>query len=322
MMTPAKVFFVYSHKDEDLRDQLEVHLSTLKREGLIEAWHDRRIAAGSQLDQAIDDKLEEADIFLPLVSPDFIDSKYCYDIEMSRALKRHESGEALVIPVILRPCDWTHSPLGNLVAVPRDGKPVTTWTDKDEAFFDIAKSIRRAIKETNTAQPAPASSEPFSESSLRETPEFTGPYSGNLRLRKTFTQLDKDSFLEESFEYIAEFFSNSLSRLSRQSPRIQGRFKRIDSRHFSAVVYRDGEDLSRCRIWYGSMQSFFNGIAYSDNDYGGDNSYNEMLSVSETDQGLFLKPLLTMVYSENPKEHLTAKEAAELLWSLLVKPLQ
>lgn len=322
---PVKVFFAYSHKDEDLRDQLDVQLSMLKHEGLIESWHDRCITAGSTLDPSIDAKLEEANIILLLVSPDFLASEYCYEVEMNRALERHRSGQARVIPVILRPCDWSHAPFADLLAVPRDGKPVTKWQNKDEAFLDIAKSIRKVIEEMDVARPVPAaSSKPFSGTSLHQVSEPIGPYSGNLDVRKTFTQFDKDSFLEESFEYIAQFFENSLDRLSKQNPKIRGRFTRIDSRHFSATVYLDGQDLSSCRIWYGGPQSFANGIAYSNskNDYGGDNSYNELLSVSETGQDLFLKPSMTVSYSENAKEHLTVKEAAEFLWSLLIRPLQ
>lgn len=319
---PVKVFFAYSHKDEDLRDQLDVQLSMLKHEGIIESWYDRSITAGSTLDPSIDAKLEEANIILLLVSPDFLASEYCYEVEMNRALERHRSGQARVIPVILRPCDWSHAPFADLLAVPRDGKPVTKWQNKDEAFLDIAKSIRKVIEEIGVARSTSASSKPFPEPSSYEVSESIGPHSSNLRLRKTFTQFDKDSFLKESFEYIAQFFENSLDRLSKKNPRIQSRFNRINSSHFSATIYRDGQDLSHCKIWYGGPQSFANGIAYSDSDYGGDNSYNELLSVEETVQDLFLKPFLTMIYSENAKELLTVKEAAELLWSLLIRPLQ
>ena len=286
---PVKVFFAYSHKDEDLRDQLDVQLSMLKHEGLIESWHDRCITAGSTLDPSIDVKLEEANIILLLVSPDFLASEYCYEVEMNRALERHRSGQVRVIPVILRPCDWSHAPFADLLAVPRDGKPVTKWQNKDEAFLDIAKSIRKVIEEIGVARSVSTSSKPFSEPSSREVSESIGTYSSNLRLRKTFTQFDKDSFLEKSFEYIAQFFENSLDRLSKENPRIQSRFNRIDSSHFSAAIYRDGQDLSHCRVWYSGSQSFANGIAYSENNYEGDNAYNELLSAEETDQGLFSK---------------------------------
>lgn len=75
----ASVFFSYSHKDEDLRNEFEVHLSGLKRQGVISTWHDRRIAAGTELRSAIDGNLSAVDVILLLVSPDFINSDYCYE---------------------------------------------------------------------------------------------------------------------------------------------------------------------------------------------------------------------------------------------------
>jgi len=98
-----KLFFSYSHEDAGLRDKLEEHLSLLKREGLIEAWHDRRITAGTEWKEAIDRHLEEADIILLLISASFMASEYCYDRELEQAMARHERQQARVIPVILRP---------------------------------------------------------------------------------------------------------------------------------------------------------------------------------------------------------------------------
>src|SRR5688500_12533021 len=97
------VLFSYSHADEELRNKLEVHLSMLKREGLVTAWHDRRITAGRELDPTINEHIESAGIILLLVSPEFLASEYCYEIEMKCALERHDAGDARVIPVILRP---------------------------------------------------------------------------------------------------------------------------------------------------------------------------------------------------------------------------
>ena len=122
----AVLFFSYSHKDEALRDKLEVHLAMLKRQGVIETWHDRRIVAGDEFAGRIGEELERADIVLLLVSPDFLASDYCYDIEMARAMERHEAGETRVMPVLLRPCDWRDAPFGKLNATPKDGKPVST----------------------------------------------------------------------------------------------------------------------------------------------------------------------------------------------------
>src|SRR3546814_935489 len=96
------VFVSYSHKDESLREELETHLAMLKRRGVIDVWHDRRISPGTELDGAIDAALERAQAIILLVSPDFLASDYCYDREMKRAMERHEAGEARVLPVIDR----------------------------------------------------------------------------------------------------------------------------------------------------------------------------------------------------------------------------
>lgn len=140
------IFFSYSHKDEVLRNELEAHLALLKHEGFVDAWHDRRIVAGDELDDAIFSKLEAADIILLLVSSDFINSAYCYSREMARAMERHHAEEARVIPVILRHCDWARAPFGKLMAIPRDGKPVVSWPDRDEALADVAKQVRQAVE--------------------------------------------------------------------------------------------------------------------------------------------------------------------------------
>src|SRR5258708_14357410 len=117
----AKLFISYSHKDERLLKKLEAHLSSLKRMGIIEPWHDRRIGRGKHFDHEISRHLQAADIILLLVSSSFIQSNYAYDDEMRLALQRDSSGEARVIPVILRPCTWERLPFGKLLATPTDG---------------------------------------------------------------------------------------------------------------------------------------------------------------------------------------------------------
>jgi len=135
MPNPVKVFFSYSHKDEALRDELATHLVMMKRQGIIEAWHDREISAGTEWANAIDENLEIADIILLLISTNFLVSNYCYDIEMKRAMERHETREARVIPIILKPTDWNGAPFSKLQALPKNALPITKWQDQDEAFF-------------------------------------------------------------------------------------------------------------------------------------------------------------------------------------------
>jgi 3',5'-cyclic AMP phosphodiesterase CpdA len=145
MANPLEIFISYSHKDENLRDELSKHLALLRRQGIVRDWHDRRIGAGEDWKGTIDEHLNRADIIILLISADFIASDYCYDLEMKRSLERNALGEARVIPVILRACDWIRGPFGSLQALPRDGKPVTSWANRDEAWTNIAYGIRAIV---------------------------------------------------------------------------------------------------------------------------------------------------------------------------------
>lgn len=143
-----KLFFSYSRKDEELRDELANHLSTLKREGVISSWHDRMILAGEDWDRQINDNLNTADIILLLVSSYFLASDYCWDVEVNKAIERHYAGEACVIPVILRSVDWSGALFAKLQALPKNAEPVVSrhWHNQDEAFTDIARGIRAAAE--------------------------------------------------------------------------------------------------------------------------------------------------------------------------------
>src|ERR1700730_471477 len=144
---PIKIFFCYAHEDEALLNRLKAHLRSLQREGLIEVWHDRNISAGTEWEREISQRLDAAQVILLLVSPDFMNSDYCYGIEMQRALKRHENGEATVIPIILRPVYWHGEPLSKSQAQPTDGKPVTDpeGHDQDRAFYTVTNGIHKVV---------------------------------------------------------------------------------------------------------------------------------------------------------------------------------
>lgn len=148
-----EIFYSYSHKDEALRDELDMHLSLLRRQNLITGWFDRAIEAGEEFDPKIAQRLDNAPVILLLVSPAFIASDYCYEKEMKRAMERHEANEARVIPVILRPCEWHKTPFGKLKSLPKDGKPVISWSNRDEAFLDVAKGIRTVVEHLVKGKP-------------------------------------------------------------------------------------------------------------------------------------------------------------------------
>lgn len=316
----ARVFVSYSHRDEELRDQLEVQLAMLKRQGLIEVWHDRRLLAGDHLDWTINAELDQADVVLLLISPDFLASDYCYKIEKGRALERHREGTARLVSVILRPCDWTHTDLRQYLVTPTDGRAVTQWPNRDEAFYDVSKSIRRAIEALGVAN-APKETHDYIEVRTPRINPVELPRSSNLRLRKEFTEANKDRFLLSAFEYMDRFFQGSLSELQARNNSIESRYRKADGNSFTATIYKDGNKATACSIRLGGMLG--NGITYSDGDRAPDNSMNESLSVEHDDQKLFLRPM-GMPHLGLPEGNKTLSEegAAEYYWSLLIRPLQ
>lgn len=137
-----KVFISYSHKDENYRQELETSLSLLKRQNLIETWSDRKILPGKNWRNEISSNLEESDLILFLISPDFIASDYSYEIELQRAIEKHDKQESVLIPIIIRHSSWHNSPIGNFQVLPREGKPISAWIDKDEAWLNVFEGIR------------------------------------------------------------------------------------------------------------------------------------------------------------------------------------
>lgn len=144
-----EVFCCYARNDLPLLIELKKHLSSLEREKLISLWADVNINAGAQWEEEIHRHLNTAQIILLLVSPDFIASEYCYSIEMQQAMRRHDRGEARVIPIILRPVYWQKTPFGKIQALPKDASPITSgkWHHQDEAFYSVTEGIRKTVED-------------------------------------------------------------------------------------------------------------------------------------------------------------------------------
>jgi len=145
-MAPHTAFISYSSKDESLRQELDAHLALLKREGVIDTWTFRDIDAGSNWKSEIDQRLESADIILLLVTASFIASDYCWNVEMKRAIERHRDASAVVVPTILRACDWTSAPFAAIQALPTGGKPVANWRPREKAWANVVGGLRRVLE--------------------------------------------------------------------------------------------------------------------------------------------------------------------------------
>ena len=137
---PRSVFYSYSHKDEEFRNELDTHLKLLKQDGFISTWHDRKIKPGDEWDHVINDNLNTADVILFLVSHNFLASQYCKDIEVKRAMERSKKQEAILIPIIIKPCVWTSQEFAKLQVLPKNCKPLAEWPDS--GFAQVAEELR------------------------------------------------------------------------------------------------------------------------------------------------------------------------------------
>jgi hypothetical protein len=310
------LLFSYSHKDEDLRNELEKHLSILKRNGIIDAWHDRRIEAGSDFSASISEHLKKANIILLLVSADFLSSDYCYDLEMKEALRMHAQNQAVVIPVILRPCAWQRSPFAKLLALPKDGKAVTKFPTLDDGFLEVTNGITAVLDRLSLK------SEPKSISNdAKPGTQTLKPRSSNLAITREFSDHEKDKFLKDSFNYIVNFFEGSLQELESRNPQVRSMTERVDSKTFTASLYIDGKIRSECMIFLGSAMST-KGISYSNNISTTKNSLNESLNVVDDGYALMLKPFGMPMFGLNKDKALTNEGAAEYYWQMFIQRLQ
>ena|SRR5438876_7734598 len=150
-MPPYKVFISYAHEDRPLLNDLVAHLSILQNRKLISAWKDTDISPGTEWKKQIIDSLNGAQIILLLISADFMNSEFCYSIEMKRAIQRHKADEARVIPILLRPVYWKGAPFEILDVLPVDAKkrpkPIVSWSIRDDGYLNVVEGIASAIEE-------------------------------------------------------------------------------------------------------------------------------------------------------------------------------
>lgn len=312
----ATLVFSYSHADEALRNELEKHLSPLKRAGKITTWHDRRIVPGQEFERQIDQYFSEADIILLLISSDFIASDYCYQVEMTNALERHKRGEAVVIPVILRECAWHQLSFGSIMAATVDGKPITRFASHDEGYVQVVDAVSRAITNLEAKKPQQNIPSPAPGSLVFQTTDtvFT-PRSSNLSLPKRFTDLEKDRTRREGFEYVARYFENSLDELKKRHAGLDVDFYRPDADSFTCAVYINGSRVGQCGVWLGSRHMGFGDICYSQSGVT-HNSCNESLSVADNGQTLGFRALMGFGYGNARESLLTNEGMAGHLWDM------
>jgi hypothetical protein len=227
-------------------------------------------------------------------------------------------------PVILHPCDWHGVPFGILRATPPDGKPISMFANQHEAFLAFIKDIRAAAEELIQRSGArPRQDRIRAEVMKQPAPVNPDVRSSNLRIKRAFSDRERDQFLEEAFEYMARFFEGSLQELEKRNSGVETRFRRVDANHFTAAVYVNGAITTQCKIWTAGRNSFTNGIQYSIGDMGSDTSFSESLRVEDDGYALFLKTLgMAILYHAEVPQQLTQQGAAECYWGMFIERLQ
>jgi hypothetical protein len=144
-----KLFISYAREDRTYVDQLEKHLSSLIRSGHIDSWTDSEIKAGQAWGNTIEDNLRNADLILYMVSADFLNSEFIFKKERPMAEETRKDRGALIVPVIVRPCDWTNEDFAQYQAVPYNEKqrllPISEWSNRDSAYLAVVREIRNII---------------------------------------------------------------------------------------------------------------------------------------------------------------------------------
>lgn len=138
-------FFSYSKEDIEHLKKFQKVLRPLERSGKIRLWDDLKIRPGEEWDDSIRAALGSADIIFLLLSHDFMATDYVDEVEIAEAMRRHEAGEAKVIPIKLRPCSWKGTPFSKLQGLPRKDLVISTTQDKDSAWLEVLREIEAML---------------------------------------------------------------------------------------------------------------------------------------------------------------------------------
>jgi len=305
---PARVFISYSHSDEKALERLHKHLAMLRRDGSIDAWFDHAILAGAELGKIIESELDASDVFLALVSPDYLASNYCYEKEFEHALRRSRAGTMRLIPIILEPCDWLSSPLSEFMALPKDGKPISEWTNANNAYLDVVTGIRKSVAAALIRSPS------------LSIPVEEGVVTRRVRLKRDFDSIDKAEFTDRTYKTILDYFSKASSELSQASEDIKTRLEEMSSTAFTCTIVnrvkvRQGE--AHITVRNNKSGRGVGDISYVFEAHAGPNTSNGGVRVEADEYNLYLK--VDNFYGGRDSEKYSPERASEWLWDNFVQ---
>ena len=305
-----KAFISYSHRDRAALERLHTHLAVLRSDGRLDEWFDREILAGEEIDSEIEERLESSELFLLLVSPDFLASDYCVNREMKRALERHRSGAARVVPIVIEPCDWASTALRDLKALPQDGRPVSEWTNENNAFLDVVQELRRMLD----AEEVPHAST-NGEEIVSAAPVQAGLR--RYRVKRDFDEIDRSDFRDAAFGVMRDYFERAVAEIDAIED-LRGRFTSLSAVSFTCTIVNRAREHGTAHITvHGrSGNTGLGDISYSFEENAPPNTANGMFTVEADEYELSLS---SMMGFGGEHEKLTPETAAEQLWEDLLE---
>lgn len=277
-----KAFISYSHADERALERLHKHLAMLRRDELLSAWVDQEILPGSNLNETIRAHLDESDLFLALVSPDYLDSNYCYEMEFAHALSRSQEGVMKIVPIILEPSDWLSSPLRQFMALPKDGKPISDWTNANNAYLDVVNGLRKLLSATPDAH---------AQRVAKTTPTATENSARRIKLKRDFDAIERAEFADRTYEALRSYFAAASQELSQASDDLRTRQEVISPTAFTCTIVnraKFGNQEASITVHNGKRRGGFGDISYVFEAHAPANTSNGTIRVEADEFNLYL----------------------------------
>lgn len=127
---------VYTQKDESFYLELKTYLSLWQREGYIQ-WLET--LAGNDVKYTLQGHLQQADLILLIISPDFLAHDHCHSA-LKTSLQEQTRRQVPVVPVLARTSGWKGSAYDYLPTLPNE-QPIAEWDHPERAYEEIRTGL-------------------------------------------------------------------------------------------------------------------------------------------------------------------------------------
>lgn len=277
----------------------------------ISAWVDEaEIGWGDSITQKVNEGLAISRYVIVVLSKWFIDKNWP-ERELNASLNREaSSGEVIVLPLVVGDYQLKSRILQKYPLL--NDKRYLEWNGGP--FAKIVEALKARLSKVNNAVGSKDSEVKQNTSTLKEIPL--------PKLRKPYTDREKHLFLEKSFSVFRSYFQEALSLLQNQFAQIDTDLTDINSEKFRCRIYANGKLENTCIIRIGGL-SRSDSIAYTEGRHIlNDSSYNELVSIGEADQELYLYLTMGVLSSQQNYMKMSPEKAAETLWRRFISAIE